>query len=66
MYPVVLAKPKKQTNKQTNKQKVDKLDNHKLKPLPIDLKKLSNLVDKDVVKKTVYHELVKVDLILVD
>ena len=62
MYPVVLAKPKKQTNKQ----KVDKLDNHKLEPLPIDLKKLSNLVDKDVVKKIVYNELVKVDLILVD
>ena len=34
--------------------KVDKLDVNKLKRLPLDLKKLSDAVDNNVVKKTVF------------
>ena len=37
---------------------VDKLDMDKLVPLPIDLSKLSDVVKNDVVKKTVYDNLV--------
>ena len=37
------------------KAKVDDLDVGKLKTVPIDLKKLSDVVDKEVVKKTVYN-----------
>ena len=37
---------------------VDKLDIDKLVPIPNDLSKLSNVVKKDVVKKTVYDQLV--------
>ena len=40
------------------KAKVEKLDNGKLKTVPIDLSKLSNVVNNDVVKKTVYYKLV--------
>ena len=40
------------------KAKVEKLDNDKLKTVPIDLSKLSNVVNNDVVKKTVYYKLV--------
>ena len=36
---------------------VDKLDNGKLKTVPVDLSKLSNLVNNEVVKKTVYDKL---------
>ena len=44
------------------KTKLDKLDVDKLKPVPTDLSKLSNLVKNDVVKKTDYNKLVtKVD-----
>ena len=44
------------------KSEVDKLDIDKLKPIPTDLSKLSNLVKYDVVKKTDYNKLVtKVD-----
>ena len=39
--------------------KVDKLDVDKLQPVLADLKKLSDVVDKEVVKKDVYDELVK-------
>ena len=38
---------------------VDELTIHKLKIVPTDLSKLSNEVDNDVVKKTVYDELFK-------
>ena len=38
--------------------KVDKLDIDKLKPLPTDLSKLSNVVKNGVVKKDVYDKLV--------
>ena len=41
------------------KTKVDKLDIDKLIPVPIDLCKLSDVVNTDVVKKTEYDELVK-------
>ena len=44
------------------KTEVDKLDIDKLVPVPADLSKLSNVVKKDFVKKTVYNKLVpKVD-----
>ena len=46
------------------KSKVDKLDVGKFKPVPVDLKKLSDVAEKEFVKKTVYDELVeKVDAI---
>ena len=41
------------------KSKVDKLDVDILAPVPTDLKKLSYVVDNDVVEKTVCNELVK-------
>ena len=40
------------------KTEVDKLDIDKLAPVPVDLSKLSDVVKKDVVKKTVYDKLV--------
>ena len=49
------------TNLANLKSEVDKLDVNKLKPIPTDLSKLSN-VKNDVVKKTDYNKLVtKVD-----
>ena len=50
------------TNLATLKTEVDKLNIHKLVPVPVDLSKLSDLVKNDVVKKDVYNKLVaKVD-----
>ena len=50
------------TNLASLKTEVDKLDIDKLVPVPADLSKLSNVVKKDFVKKTVYNKLVpKVD-----
>ena len=46
------------TNLANLKTEVDKIDVDKLKPVPDDLAKLSNAVDNDVVKKTVYDKLV--------
>ena len=44
------------------KTEVDKIDVDKLKTVPVDLPKLSNVVKNDVVKKTEYNKLVtKVD-----
>ena len=40
------------------KTEVDKLDNDKLVPVPVDLSKLSDVVKNDVVKKYVYDKLV--------
>ena len=40
------------------KTEVDKLDIDKLKPVPNDLAKLSNVLKNDVVKKTEYDKLV--------
>ena len=40
------------------KNEVDKLDIDKVAPVPVDLSKLSDVVKKDVVKKTVYDKLV--------
>ena len=39
--------------------KVDKLVSDRLKHIPFDFSKLSNIVEEDVVKKTEYDELVK-------
>ena len=50
------------TNLANLKTEVDKLDIDKLAPVPNDLAKLSNVLKKDVVKKTEYNKLVtKVD-----
>ena len=50
------------TNLASLKSEVDKLDIDKLKPVPTDLSKLSDVVKNDVVKKTDYNKLVtKVD-----
>ena len=43
------------TNLPALKTEVDKLDTDKLKTTPIDLSKLSNVVENDVVKKTDYN-----------
>ena len=40
------------------KAKVDKIDADKLKTVAVDLSKLSNVVNNDVAKKTVYDKLV--------
>ena len=42
------------------KGKVVKIDVDKLKTVPVDLSKLSNVVNNDVVKKTVYDKLVEI------
>ena len=50
------------TNLANLKSEVDKLDIDKLKPIPTNLGKLSDVVKNDVVKKTDYNKLVtKVD-----
>ena len=50
------------TNISSLKTEVDKIDADKLKIVPVDLAKLSNVVKNDVVKKTEYNKLVtKVD-----
>ena len=47
------------------KNEVGKLDVDKLKPVPTDLSKLSDVVQNDVVKKTDYNKLVtKVDKVI--
>ena len=46
------------TNLPNLKTQVDKLDIAKLKPVPVDLSKLSDVVKNDVVKKDVYNKLV--------
>ena len=46
------------TNLANIRPEVDKLDIDKLVPVPIDLSKLSDVVKKDVLKKTVYDQLV--------
>ena len=40
------------------KTEVDKIDGDKLKTIPVDLSKLSNVVNNDVVKKVVHDRLV--------
>ena len=50
------------TNLANLKTKADKLDIEKLAPVPVDLRKLSDVVKNNVVEKTVYDKLVaKVD-----
>ena len=43
------------TNLASLKTEVDKIDTHKLKTVPADLAKLSNVVKNEVVKKTDYN-----------
>ena len=43
------------TNLAALKTEVDKIDADKLKTVPVDLAKLSNVVDNDGVKKTDYN-----------
>ena len=45
------------TNLESLKTEVHKLDIHKLVPVPVDLRKLSDVVKNDVVKETEYDEL---------
>ena len=40
------------------KTEVDKMDTNKLRTVPVDLIKLSNIVKNEVVKKTEYNKLV--------
>ena len=44
------------TNLASLKSEVDKIDVDKLKTVPVDLSKLNNLVNNDLVKKTVYNK----------
>ena len=53
------------TNLANLKSEVDKLDVDKLKPIPTDLSKLSNVVKNDVVKKTDYNKLVAKVIMLI-
>ena len=46
------------------KTEVDKLDIDKLTPIPVDLSKLSDVVNNDVVEKTVYDKLAAKVIIL--
>ena len=46
------------------KTEVDKLDIDKLTPIPVDMSKLSDVVNNDVVKKTVYDKLAAKVIIL--
>ena len=46
------------TNLANLKTEVDKLDIDNLVPIPTDLRKLSNMVKNDVVKKDIYDKLV--------
>ena len=46
------------TNLASLKAEVHKLDTDKLVTIPVDLRKLSNVVKNDIVKKTVYNKLV--------
>ena len=48
-----------QSNLVTLKTEVHKLDIDKLVPVPVDLGKLSDVVENDVVKKAVYDKLVE-------
>ena len=47
------------TNLASLKTEVGKLDIDKLEPIPVDLSKLNDVVQNDVVKKTVYDKLVE-------
>ena len=41
------------------KSKVDKLDVDNLKPVPTNLKKINDVIEKEVVKNGMYDELIK-------
>ena len=42
------------------KAEVDKINDNKLKTAPVDLSKLINVLNNDVIKKTVYDKLVTI------
>ena len=42
------------------KAEVDKINDNKLKTAPVDLSKLINVLNNDVIKKTVYDKLVAI------
>ena len=44
-----------ETNLAALKTEVDKIDEYKLKTVPVDLAKLTNAVENDLVKKTDYN-----------
>ena len=46
------------SDKVSLKAEKDKIDKHKLKTVPVDLSKLSNLIKNEFIKKTVYDKLV--------
>ena len=53
------------TNLASLKTEVDKIDADKLKTIPVDLVKLSNVIKNDVAKKTEYNSLkTKVDALI--
>ena len=51
------SKLAQKTNLATLEAEIDKIDVDKLKTVPVDLSKLKNVVNNDVVKKTVYDKL---------
>ena len=53
------------TNLASLKSEVDKLGIGNLVPVPVDLSKLSDVVKNDVIKKTVYDELVAKVIMLI-
>ena len=52
------SNPALQSNLAILKSEIDKIDVDKLKTVPVDLSKVSNVVNNEVVKKTVYDKLV--------
>ena len=53
--PVDVSRFASKTNLAALKTEVDKIDVHKLKTTPVDLAKLTNAVENDLVKKTDYN-----------
>ena len=44
-------------NSRNLKRKVEKIDNYKLVPVPVDLNKFSDVVKNGIVKKDVYNKI---------
>ena len=49
----------KRLNTNTTKKEMEKTDVDKLKIVPVDLSKLRNIVNHNIVKKTLYNNLVE-------
>ena len=56
---VYISKFAKQVDLSTSKSEIDKLDIDKFETAPVSLSKLIDLVENEVVEKTIYDELVK-------